>query len=266
MSIGGGSNKQKSSSSSTSTNESLNLGSDIWGPQAPYLADFYSRANQNFDYWNQNGQGAGAFWGDMASGENQNASARLFNAEVANNQMGTNLGYASDALRGFLNPTTTDPLSQAYATQMGQQFNEQFMPGLRGDAAVAGGLGGSRQQIGAALGSQRAMQSIGDFNASLYNNQQNRALAAAQGLGTVASGYGDQASGFGNIAAGRLAVSQNDMNLGNYGQQMPWAQLQMYQGLLGSPIMQDLGGWTKGTSTGTGSGSGSGWNANAGWS
>ncbi|MNF46993.1 hypothetical protein D3C84_281730 [compost metagenome] len=56
------------------------------------------------------------------------------------------------------------------------------------------------------------------------------------------------------------------MNLGNYGQQMPWAQLQMYQGLLGSPIMQDLGGWTKGTSTGTGSGSGSGWNANAGWS
>lgn len=266
MSIGGGSNKQKQSSSGWNESESQNYGSNIWGGQAPWLTDLYGQAGQTYNANKNNGDAAGYFWGDMAGGESNNASQQLYRSQLAADNMGTTLGDTSAALKGFLNPTGTDPLSKAYATQMGQQFNEQFLPGLQGDAAVAGGLGGSRAQIGAALGSQRAMQSIGDFNASLYDNQQNRALAAAQGLGQVASGYGDQANSYGNTAAGRLAISQNNMNLGNYGQQMPWSQLQLFQGLIGSPIMQDLGGFTKSQGTSSSSGSGSGWNANAGWS
>jgi hypothetical protein len=265
MSIGGGSNKQKSSSSSTSDSQSLNAGSNIWGAQAPWLTDLFNKAgglanspSGSFD--------AGMLYSDMAAGENMNASSQLARSQYAADNMGAALGDASTALKGFLNPTGTDPLSKAYATQMGQQFNEQFLPGLTGNAALAGGLGGSRQQIGAALGSQRAMQSIGDFNASLYGQQQDRALTAAQGLGAVAGGYGEQANSYGNTAAGRLAVSQNNLNLGTYAQQLPWAQLQMYQGLLGSPIMQDLGGYTVSHGTQSGTGSGSGWNANAGWS
>ncbi len=256
MSIGGGSNSQKQSSQ----NESVNNGSNVWGAQAPWLQQLYQNAGNM--YGATGSSQSGQFWGDMASGESWNAANAIGNANNATTMMGNTLGDTATALKGFLNPTGTDPLSEAYARQMGQQFNEDFLPGLNGNAALAGGLGGSRSQIGAALGSQRAMQSIGDFNASLYGQQQDRALQAAQGLGAVAQGYGDQASSFGNNAAGSLAVSQNNMNLGNYAQQMPWAQLQMFQGLLGSPVMQDLGGWSKGT----GSGSGSGWNANAGWS
>lgn len=276
MSIGGGSNKQKSSS--TSNSESQNYGSNIWGPQSGYLQDLYAQGAGKYDQMNLAAGGAGQFWQDMAAGENQNASSQLARGQWAADGMGDSLAQAtqtlgtqSQALQGFLNPTGTDPLSEAYARNMGQQFNEQFLPGLNGDAAVAGGLGGSRAQIGAALGSQRAMQSIGDFNASLYGQQQDRALQAAQGLGNVATGYqnvaqglGNQSQQYGNVAAGRLAISQNDQNMGTLAQQMPWAQLQMYQGLLGNPLMQDLGGYT--VSSGTGSGSGSGWNANAGWS
>lgn len=242
MSIGGGSNKQKSSSSSSSTD----YGSDVWGAQSPYLQDIYSQAQSANtlgynDVWNSGlhfinaGQQA-----DQASGALDRSNAAL--------------GTQSDALKQFLNPGE-DPAAAAYARNMGQQFNEQFLPGLEGDAAVAGGLGGSRQQIGAALGSQRAMQSIGDFTANIYSGQQDRALQAAMG-------YGDIASGYQTNAGGRMALGEQRLGLSDFARGMPWYNLNQYAGLLGSPVMKDLGG----TSTGTGSGSGSGWNANAGLS
>lgn len=228
MSIGGGSNKQKSSS--TQQSSGVQYGSDVWGAQSPYLQSLYSMGLNNL---NNGGGGAQGFI-DRAGG----------NLDAA----GGTLNESSQALRGFLNPTAQDPALQAYATNLGQQFNEQFLPGLQGDAALAGGLGGSRQQIGAALGAQRAMQTLGDFTAQTYAGQQERALAAAQGLAQNAGGY--------------ESLAGTGAGLADFARSMPWFNLQQFQGLLGAPVMKDLGGYTN--SSGTSKGSGSGWNANAG--
>lgn len=229
MSIGGGSQKSNQSSSSSSNGEQY--GTNVWGAQSPYLTDLYARA-----------QGA--------LGDNSGISTAnqwLGQAGSYLDQAGATLGQSNQALQGFLNPGQ-DPAVAAYATNLGQQFNEQFLPGLKGDAALAGGLGGSRQQIGAALGAQRAMQTLGDFTAQTYSGQMDRALQAAQGLA-------GNAQGFESLAGTGLATS-------DFARSMPWYQLSQYQGLLGAPIIQDLGGYT--SSSSTSKGKSSGWNANVG--
>lgn len=230
MSLGGGSKKESTSSSGTT--DSQQYGSNVWGPQSPYLQNLYSLGYQNIGNNTGNAQAQG-FLGTAQQ-----------SLEAAN---GT-LSESSTALRDFINPTAQDPALQAYATNLGQQFNEQFLPGLQGDAALAGGLGGSRQQIGAALGAQRAMQTLGDFTAQTYAGQQERALAAAQGLAANSQGYN--------------AVAGTGAGMADFARTMPWYNLSQYQGLLGAPVQQDLGGWSKGTQTSKGSGSG--WNANVG--
>lgn len=227
MSISGGKNKQSSSSSQTSN--SWSYGSDIWGTQAPYLQDLYARAQGNLGIGGNVGQG----FLDQAAGMSQ--------------QGVEGLQASSAALGRFLNPTV-DPSVDAYGTNLAQQFNEKFLPGLKGEAALAGGLGGSRQQIGAALGAQRAMQTLGDYAAQTYSGQQERALQAAQAMGSNAAQMG--------------AFSELQANLGQFGQSLPWYALNQYAGLLGSPVMRDLGGYS--TSQGTSKGKGSGWNASFG--
>lgn len=233
MSIGG--SKQKSSGTQTSTGSSQSqaqdFGSEVWGQQSPFLQDLYNRAQGNLNA------------GDGDAGAMTNwARWQLVNANQS-------LGQSNQALQGFLNPTV-DPAVNAYAQNLGQQFNEQFLPGLKGDAALAGGLGGSRQQIGSALGAQRAMQTLGDFAAQSYAGQQERALAAAQGLAANAAGY----ESLGNTTT---AVA-------DFSRSMPWYNLAQYQGLLGSPIQIDKGGidqsWSKSESKGKNSGSGGSFN------
>jgi hypothetical protein len=231
MSIGGGSQKQKQSSSSTG--ESFSYGSDIWGAQSPFLQDLYTRANAT------TGDQGGI---NLANQYMGTAGANLANAT-------NSLTESNQAMRGFLNPGQ-DPAAAAYARDLGQQFNEQFMPGLKGDAALAGGLGGSRQQIGAALGAQRGMQELSDFTANIYNDQQNRALTAAQGLSGNAQGF--------------ESLAGTGATLADFARSMPWYQLAQYSGLLGSPTSIDKGGYS--TQSSTGQGSGSGWNAKFGWS
>jgi hypothetical protein len=120
-----------------------------------------------------------------------------------------------------------DPALNSYSQRIGQQFNEQFMPALQGQAIQAGGLGGSRQQIGAALGADRGMQAIGDFANNAYAGQQQRGLQAA-GM-----------QGQNSQALGQLG-QQNLMNA-DFSRGMPWYNQQMFSGLLGAPVMQDLG-------------------------
>lgn len=227
MSLSGG--KSKSSQSSQQTSNSWSYGTDIWGTQAPYLQDLYARAQGNLGM----GGNAGQQYLDAAG------------ATIGQGIQG--LQGANEALRGFLNPTM-DPSVSAYATNLGQQFREQFLPELQGGAALAGGLGGSRQQIGAALGAQRAMQTLGDYTAQVYSGQQDRALAAAQAMAGNAGQLG--------------AFAELQGNLGGFAQSLPWYGLNQYAGLLGSPVMRDLGGYS--TSQSTSKGKSGGWNFSGG--
>jgi hypothetical protein len=269
------------SSSGWNTQDAQNYGTDIWGTQAGYLGDLYARAQQQS--WQPSG-GFGAL--DQAGGAYGQAGGlygqSLGSLGQAGSLYGGSLGYLGQAggaygqsqaaLNRLANPTQADPMQAVYARNLGQQFNEQIMPGLKGDAAIGGGLGGSRAGIAQGLAGARMGQQMQDFAAQLYGQQQDRALQAGQALQGVGQGYlqgmqGMQQAGAGyaDIAAGQQAAAGGMGNLGQayqglatQQQQMPWYAIQQYAGLLGPAVMRNMGGYARGSGTTSGSSSGGG--------
>jgi hypothetical protein len=324
MSIGGSksSGKTTSTSNSSTQGEGYDYGTGMWSGQAPYLGDLYNNAqtrfwqtapggqdNLNRSNWadtqgmealqrgqSQLGMSQQALAGGMAqAGATNNFSQAALNQLSRSNgamQGSANLLDQSAAgLRDIMNNNGVDPSMAAYAQRMGQAFNEQLMPGLRGDAAQAGGMGGSRAGIAAALGADRSMQAMSDFSANVYGGQQDRRLAATQGLGNlgqlyqglgdlsnqtagqygalgqlnnqtagVYQGLGDLSNSIsglqGNLAQGWQQSATNNLAAGDFARSMPWYNLNQYAGLLGAPVSLDQGGYNWNNSLTTSSSSG----------
>lgn len=121
-----------------------------------------------------------------------------------------------------------DPMADVYARNVAQNFNEQIMPGIRGNAAMSGGMGGSRQGIAEGLAAGRSSQQLQDFNAQLYGQQADRSLQAA--------------GAYGQNAAAQAGLSTDYANLGQFQQALPWYALQQYAGILGRPTPLTGGG------------------------
>jgi hypothetical protein len=250
MSFGAGKgNKQSSSGYQQQTAE--NYGSDIWGPQAGFLGDLYARAQQ------QSFQ-PDAGMGTLGMAGNQYGQAgNLYGQSLGYlGQAGGAYGQSQAALNRLANPTEADPMQAVYARNIGQMFNEQVMPGLKGDAMVGGGLGGSRAGIAQGLAGARVGQQIQDFSAQLYGDQQNRALQAGQALQGVGQGYLQGMAGMQDAASGMGNLGQAYQSLATQQSQMPWQALQQYAGLLGPAVMQQLGSYSQGTATNRSKGSG----------
>ena len=234
-----GKTKSNTTSTGTSNAQSQNLGSNVWGPQQQYLTQGFQNANDIYaqQAGNQTGMQGYADNGALLGAANQAAS-------LGYGQLGGQyMQGAQQTLANLQNPGL-DPMLGVYARNIGQQFNEQIMPGLRGDAVLAGGLGNSRAQIGEALAGARAGQQIQDFGAQLYGQGQDRALNAANmagGLaGNIAQGYGQFGDQFQNIGQGYMQNAQ-------FGMGIPWYAAQQRAGLIGGPTMQDLGGTSSST-------------------
>lgn len=202
MSAGGG--------KSSSSNSSIDRGTDVWGPQQGYLKDIYSQAQ-------------------ALKGQVQDTVGN-WGVNQAQSYLGNLMG-ANQTAQDLQNPGV-NPAMDMYSRQIGQQFNEQIMPALKGQAMTAGGYGGSRAGIAQGLAGARAGQQIQDFGAQLYNEDQNRRLQGAQLQGDLAN----------------LGM-QGAMDIGSFGMGVPWYNLQQYAGLIGSPAMQSLGGSSKGKSS-----------------
>lgn len=204
-------------SANRSKSSSTNLGTDVWGPQQPFLQDMYARASQMLGQsqgiGNEAMGAAGQQWGNMA-----NMAGQLGN-------------FAQQQAQGV------DPMMGAYANAIGQNFREQIMPGLNSQAMQVGGLGGSRAGIGGALAASRANQQMQDFGAQLYGGQQDRAMQAMMGAGGM---YGSAAMGQQDFAKGQM--------------QQFWSPLANYAAIIGSPVMRNLGGSSSGSSWGAGIG------------
>jgi hypothetical protein len=166
---------------------------------------------------------------------------------------------------GNLQNPTVDPMLGVYAQQVGQQFNREIMPGIQGQAALGGGLGGSRAGIAQGLAAAEAQRNIQNFGAQLYGQGQDRALQAAGAQGQLAQGLaqaGLQGAGmYGQLGQQAMQGGLNNLAIGQFGMGVPWYAAQQYAGLLGNPIMEDLGGRNESWSSGTGSGSGSNFKA-----
>lgn len=237
MGVGGGkqssNSSQSASGSNTSYGSAMNLGQEtqyqnLWAQAGAMNA---SGANQGMgtQAWNQ----AQGYMGQQASALNS-----------------PYMQGAQNTLGRLQNPGI-DPMMGVYGRQIGQQFNEQVMPGLRGDAMVAGGLGNSRAGIAQGLAGARMGQQLQDFGAQLYGQNQDRALNAANAQGALQGAISQAYGGMG----------QQAMDLGQFGMGIPWYNLQQFAGLLGGPVMEDIGGTGSTSSSGGSSGKASNFNA-----
>ena len=232
------------SQSSNSFQNSTTLGTGVWDAQSPYLQDMYSRAqgqaNQGFA-----GQGsmnaAGGYFGQAGGALGQSNQA---------------LGGAFNGYSNMANNQQVDPMLQQYGQALGRNWTQNILPGMQGQAAMAGGLGNSRDQIGQALAAGQQGQQFQDFAGQLYGQQQDRRMQALSGMGQVGSAYGQNAAGYG-------ALGGDMTQFGNAQQAAAWNPLQQYAGLLGGPTQLNKGGYSSGVSAGSGSGGG-GWNFSAG--
>jgi hypothetical protein len=225
-----GSNKSKGTTSSTASGMSETFGTAIAAEQLPYLQNLWSQAAS-----------LGGNAGSPQMGYNAYNQGMQANQAGMNALGGANMQGAFNTLGRMQNPGM-DPMMDVYSRQIGRSFNEQIMPGLRGDAAMAGGLGSSRAGIAQGLAGARAGQQIQDFGAQLYGQNQDRAAMAAQAAG----GLGMQQAG------GYMTGGQNAASLGQFGMGIPWYNMQQYAGLLGSPVMQNLGGYSNQVNTASG--------------
>lgn len=277
----------------------------VWDQQAPFLQDTYQQAQNIFNqqqalgnpgqasldqFGAWLGQAGNQFGGansalDQALAQYQASNAGLNQgygvlgqANAGLNQGYGVLGQAAQGFGGLMNPGQ-NPMSQVYARLAGQQFNEQIMPALRGDAMVGGGLGGSRAGIAQGLAGARMGESLRDWNAQLYNEDMNRVLQASQGLSGLGSAYGGLAgvqgqlgSAYGGLAGQQAGIAQGIGQLGGaragiasqmaelgrlYGgyagmqQAAPWANIEQYRSLIGNPTMVGGGGSSTGATQGS---------------
>jgi hypothetical protein len=113
-------------------------------------------------------------------------------------------------LSGEVDPTTFDPLADAYRTQAMNQLTGQVLPGIRQQITQSQPGGGTRGDIVQANAVAAAQQQISDNLAKAefqaYQQAQDRSLAAAQmGLGAQQAGMG---YGMAGAEAGSRALSQ----------------------------------------------------------
>lgn len=172
------------------------------------------------------------------------------------NQLGAAGANATNfLLNDVLNPDTNQYLrgtADAASRQIGQAFQEQVLPGVRGEAITAGGFGGTRQGIAEGLAGGRAAQAIGDSTTKIYSDAygkgldaQGRALALlpqtqnAQTTGAVTT------SGVGDVRQQYAQSLLNDEIAGfNYDELLPF--------LMSSELASVLGGLPGGSTVSTG--------------
>ena len=77
-----------------------------------------------------------------------------------------------------------------YGQQVGQQFREQIMPQMQGQASLAGGLGSSRNQLAQGYAGAQANQQLQNMGNQLYSDNANRAQSAAAMMPGMANAFG----------------------------------------------------------------------------
>ena len=150
-----------------------------------------------------------------------------------------NINQANQAQSFLTNPGILDPSSNPYLMAQGnaaispiiQNLLNSILPGIRGDAGMAGQMGSSRQGIAEGLGIQGALSSAGSVLSNLFSN------AYGQGLGALQGGLSlsPQTANLG------LLPSQIYSQVGQQQQQQPFTGLQMFNNILGAPTVLNKG-------------------------
>lgn len=133
------------------------------------------------------------------------------------------IGAIQQMLTGQVNTSALDPVVQSAMRRLGEGFNEQVLPNIRGNAVAAGQYGGSRQGIAEGLASRGLLYSMGDVASGMYNNAFNTAQQNMYGTANNMAGLSlsnSQANADRDLSAqisnasNQLATQQFNANLG----------------------------------------------------
>lgn len=96
----------------------------------------------------------------------------------------------SQMLTGQVNTSALDPVMNNAMRRLGENFNEQVMPGINQGAIAAGQYGGSRQGVAQGLAAKGLGYSMSDMASNMYNNAFNTAQGNMYGTANNMAGLG----------------------------------------------------------------------------
>jgi hypothetical protein len=99
-------------------------------------------------------------------------------------------GAIQQMLTGRADTSTLNPVVQSAFRRLGEGFNEQVLPGIRGNAIASGQYGGSRQGIAEGLASRGLLYSMGDVANNMYNQAYQQAQQNMYGTANNMAGLG----------------------------------------------------------------------------
>lgn len=141
-------------------------------------------------------------------------------------------------LSGQANTATLDPVVNTAMRRMGENFNEQVMPGINQGAVAVGQYGGSRQGIAQGLAAKGLAYSMGDTASNMYNQAYQQAQQNMYGTANNMAGLG-MSNATNNANRDFQSQSRNaDISLANNSQAMQEAQQRIQNRLLGLQTMQ----------------------------
>lgn len=171
-------------------------------------------------------------------------------------------------LQGLTDPSQTIATqSQALQQGLGNLFNNEILPGIKGDAIASGGFGGGRQGVAEGVATGQLANSFTSGLADITSAANSQALQASQQLGTLGQGImglsqAGQTAGMDILSqlAGILGgptVLQQSESAGTTGSQST--------GLTGSQSTGATGSQSSGSSSSSGQGTASGKGSSSKW-
>ena len=226
-----------------------------WSGQAPYLTDAYQQAQNlyrsggpeyfpNATYTNFSPQSQMA----MQLGENRALYGSQFDQPAGNvamqgmagNSPFTQAGAGALGMAGlgagqlaatsngaFLNSNPyLDRMFGAAAQQVGQQYNNQVMPGINATFGSGGRTGSNAHQQAMDMANDSFGNTLGNMAANIYGgnyqSERDRQMAASMGLGSLGTGI---ASGYGSLGQQNFGQQLAGAGLGQQLGQNDWANI-----------------------------------------
>ena len=203
----------------------------VWEPQTGYLTDLY-------------GQGADLLGQQPPQNVNQMAGQTGALSYADSPALQNLIQSTQGGFQSAMNPQQNPMLQQAMQSAIRpitQNYQENVLGGITDQAVQAGQTGGSRQGVAEGIAGRGYLDTIGDVATNMayqdFTGGQDRMLNAMQQAPTIA-----------NLG---MLPSDIQQQVGTQQQLAPWQQLQLQQGLIGSPTV--LGGGGGGGTGGTAS-------------
>jgi len=149
-----------------------------------------TQANEDLD-WLSDHAGTGTYYGGDTVADMDPLQTQGFDMTMnAADQIGRSNQQLSESMNMFMDPSFMDPNANPYMSQyvdaalrpLDQRYNEQIMPGIRGNARMTGGsdFGSTRQGVSEGIATRGYNDAVGDVTAGIYTDLYGKNIDAKQ--------------------------------------------------------------------------------------